>query len=505
MSKRHPKDDYFSTAHLKSGLKELAVRSTGITLAAQGVKLALNVLSIAILARLLQPSDFGLIAMVTVFTGLALHLMEGGLSMATIQSEEITDAQVSTLFWINGALGAGLFVIGIFVSPLISRVYDEPKLALIMSAMSSTFLIGGLSVQHDALLRRQMRFGTISVIDVVSLALGLAAGVLSALADLGYWALVISAIATFLSKTLMRWFSIRWVPSIICRNSGVRPLLEFGANLTGANFIGYLATNVTPFAVGFIGGAQSMGVYNRAQMLATVPLSQMVSPVINVLQPTLARVANDPARLRNTIVSVMGKLALCTMFVTLTMAVLADWFVEIFLGPGWDDAVPVFRMLAIFSLVEPVAGFLSTTLVATGNARALLRWKSITLCILVVSVAIGSLWGALGVVAAYALSGLLIRLPLFLYYVSAFVPLSFADLAKTLVPSGFCAAITAAVLYAVRISMPIDKAVVGIVTLTAVAAASYLALSLLVGPTRRELAGILTLIKFTFLRKLAPK
>src|SRR5690606_29437717 len=100
------RDQLFSTAHLEAGLKERAIKSAGVTLAAQGVKLVLQIGSIAIMARLLQPQDFGLIAMVTVFTGFALLFMEGGLSMATIQREQITHAQVSNLFWINGGMGA---------------------------------------------------------------------------------------------------------------------------------------------------------------------------------------------------------------------------------------------------------------------------------------------------------------------------------------------------------------------------------------------------------------
>ena len=111
-------------------MKERAIKSAGITLVAQGVKLILQVGSIAIMARLLEPSDFGLIAMVTVFTGLALQMMDGGLSVATIQRDQITHAQISNLFWVNGALGAGLCLLGILISPLVALIYDEPRLTV---------------------------------------------------------------------------------------------------------------------------------------------------------------------------------------------------------------------------------------------------------------------------------------------------------------------------------------------------------------------------------------
>lgn len=502
---QNPKDRLFNADHLRTGIKIRAVKSAGITLAAQGIKLLLQLGSIAILARLLQPSDFGLVAMVTVFTGLALQMMEGGLSMATIQRDQITHAQVSNLFWVNGALGAGLCLLGILISPVVATIYGEPRLTLVMAAMSLTFLIGGLSVQHDALLRRQMRFKAISVIDIVSMVAGIIAGIAAALSGLEYWALVIAPISTFSTKTIMRWLSAHWMPSMMSRGSGVRSLLGFGANLTGANFIGYMATSLTPFSIGYIGGAQSLGLFNRASMLASIPSSQLLPPVMDVLQPTLARVANDSERLRNTLTVIMGKLVLGTMFITLTIAVLADWIVQMFLGAGWAGAVPIFRMLAVFSLVEPIAGFLAVALVAVGNAKALLRWKAITLLILIISVGIGSLWGTFGVVAAYALSGVFIRLPGFLFYASRSLPITFGELLKALVPSAICALATIAALYSLRQFVLIENPIAGLAVFITASAVIYSVLCLLIKPTRRELIEIPELLKLLTSRKLASK
>lgn len=500
-----PKDKFFSADHLKSGLKERAVKSAGITLAAQAVKLILQLGSIAILARLLEPSDFGLIAMVTVFTGLALQFMEGGLSMATIQRDQITHGQVSNLFWINAGLGAGMFILGVLAAPLVANLYEEPRLTLIMAAMSLTFLIGGLSVQHDAILRRQMRFRAISIIDITSIALGIVAGIVAAFIGFGYWALVISTVTTFLSKTILRWLSTAWLPSLMRRGTGVRPLLNFGVNLLGANFVGYFANNITPFAVAYIGGAQSMGLYNRANTLTSIPSKQLLPPLMNVMQPTLARVAQNPERLRTTIISLMGKIVFFTMFLTITMAALADWIVELFLGAGWSGVVPIFRLLALFSLVEPIAGFLSVSLIAVGNAKALLRWKMITLGILVISVAIGAFWGALGIVSAYALSGVFIRLPFFLYYASKFLPVSFSDFTKALLPAVVCAAGTLLLLYTFRQFYVFENPIIGLLYTLPIAAASYIALGLSLKSTRIEILDTIKLFKLLNLKRRGVK
>lgn len=492
---------FFSTAHLRHGLKERAVKSAAVTISAQVAKLLLQLISIVVLARLLSPSDFGLVAMVTVFSGLALQLTEGGLSMATIQRTSISHAQISNLFWINCGLGLLLCVFGVLVSPLVSFIYDEPRLTAVMAVMSLSFFIGGVSVQHDALLRRQMLFKTLSVIDIVSMAAGISAGIAAALIGLGYWSLVLIPLITLLVKSILRWWMTRWIPSGMSRGTGVRPLLGFGAHLTGANFIGYFASNITPFAIGVVGGTQSLGLFNRANTLTSIPSKQMLPPVMNVVQPTLARVAHDPVLLRKTITSLLRKLVIFTMFVTLSMAVLADWIVLLFLGPEWVDAVPIFRMLAAFSLVEPIAGFLAVTLVAAGHSKAILQWKAITLAILIVSIAIGSVWGAFGVVTAYTVSGVLIRLPGFLYFASRFLPVKFSELLSALIPSIVCAVSTTILLYVLRQYVDFESPVLGLVFYSSVALVAYFSLCILFRATRTELTDAFELVKLLVSKK----
>lgn len=485
----------FDTDKLKEGLKERAVASVGITIVAQFIKLVLQIGSIAVLARLLDPSDFGLAGMITVFTGLALQFMEGGLSMATIQKDQITHGQISNLFWINSALGALLCVVGVIASPIVADIYDEPRLVQLMSVMSLVFLIGGLSVQHDALLRREMRFKTISIIDISSMAAGIFVGISLALMGFSYWSLIFSAVATITAKTVLRWLNSRWIPSFLSKGTGVRPLLNFGANLTLANFIGYIAKNLTPFAIGYVSGAKSLGIFNSANMLTSIPSSQMMPPVMNVVQPTLSRVADDPIRLRVAITSIMGKLVLITMFVTLTMAVLADLIVYTFLGPAWEGAVPIFRILAFFSIVEPIAGFLAVCLVVTGRAEALLRWKVITFLILAVSISIGSIWGEYGIVIAYSLSGVVFRLPAFLLFASRHLPVSFREFIDVITPSALCAIGTIIILAFLRSLITVENHIGSLIIFLILSICIYASFSLMIKKTRSEVYEMISLLK----------
>lgn len=146
--------------------------------------------STVVLARLLLPADFGLVAMVTAITGLGQAFSDLGLSEATIQRQEISHHQVSTLFWINVAIGMTLTLATIALAPVMAWFYRDPRLKGITFLVSLTFLIGGLRVQHDALIRRQMRFVALAIRDVAAYAVAVPVAIIMAWRGAGYWAIV---------------------------------------------------------------------------------------------------------------------------------------------------------------------------------------------------------------------------------------------------------------------------------------------------------------------------
>ena len=494
-------DRVFSNQHLEGNLKAHSVRSVGFTVSAQGLKLLFQLISITVLARLLEPSDFGLVAMVAVFTGLAIAFMEGGLSMATIQRPHITHPQVSNLFWINVALGGLLCLLYIVVSPLVAWMYGEKELIGIMSALSLFFLIGGLSVQHEAILKRQMSFRALAIIEVVANFVGVAVAITMAWQGFGYWSLVGQQIATITVMSIMRWQAAHWVPGWLSRDSGTRSLLGFGLNLTGANFVGYFATNITPFGVGLVGGAQPLGLYDRAFKLTSIPSKQLLPPVFNVFQSALARVAEDRQRLRSAIVSLEGKIALVTTFVTTFMVVSADWLVAVLLGDGWGEAVLMFQLLAAFSVVEPISSFTAISLVATGESKALLRWKLVSFFILLTAIVIGSYWGVMGILVAHAISSFFIRMPLFLLYSTRFLPIGILDHVRSLVPCLLIGLTTGCMLVALRLVYTPQTPILALLMFGATGAALYLVLSLAVRRPRQDVSELMGMAQTIVKRK----
>ncbi len=188
-SLREPIADRFDTANLTKDLARRTIRGGAVTLTAQGAKFVLRMGSMAVLARLLTPADFGVIAMVTVITGFVEMFKDAGLSTATVQRATITHAQISTLFWINVALSVGVTATVAGLAPAIAWFYDDPRLTAVTLTLAGTMIFGGLAVQPQALLRRQMQFGRLATIEIASLVAGIGTACAMAVQGFGYWGL----------------------------------------------------------------------------------------------------------------------------------------------------------------------------------------------------------------------------------------------------------------------------------------------------------------------------
>ena len=216
-----------------------------------------------VLARLLVPSDFGLVAMVTAITGFVAIFRDCGLPAATIQRAEITRAQISTLFWINCGLGLVLMLVVLALSPVIAWFYHEPRLLWITGALSIAFAITGVAVQHQALLRRQMRFKTLAMIDVLSMAFGVSIGMAMAWVGFGYWSLVGVTFGSTLLNSALVWLKCDWRPDTFRRRVGARSMLAFGGHLMGFDVLNYFTRNFDNVLIGRALGSIALGVYSK--------------------------------------------------------------------------------------------------------------------------------------------------------------------------------------------------------------------------------------------------
>lgn len=412
-------------------LKQRAVSGGAVTIAAQLAKFVLNLLSAAVFARLLPPKEFGLVGMVFAVMGVLEILKGAGLSTATIQKEVINQEQVSNLFWINVALGAVMCLISIATAPLVAWFYQDAQLTGIMRALSFTFLLTGASVQHRALLMRQMQFGALAVIDVASTLVSIVVGCWLAMLGSNHWSLVAVQLTAALAGLVFTWWKSGWRPSLRRLDNSVLPLVSFGLHLTISDLIAKVADNSDGILVGRFFGAGPLGLYTRAYVLFARPLEQIFAPLNSVMVPVLSRLRSEPEQYRRTFLRAYDSFALITFCFAGLCLVLAEPIILVILGPKWTKSAPLFAGFSLVALSVPLSGAPSWLFMSQGRGRDSFYGWAISGPLAIVACFVGLRWGPLGVVLSLAVASMIFRLPIIFYLAGRCGPVRSVDLWMT--------------------------------------------------------------------------
>jgi len=402
---------YFQTEHLATDLRGRSVRGGALTVFAQASRLVLGIGATAVLARILTPRDFGLLAMVAGFTNFVASFKDMGLAMATVQRKDINHDQVSTLFWVNVAFGVVITLVTAALAPVVAWFYGEPDLNQITLLLVVAFTFGGLTVQHQALLRRQMKFAALAAVQIGSSTVGVVAGIVSALLGAGYWALVVMQLASHLANAIGVWLFCGWRPGRPVRGSGVRSMLAFGGNLTAANLLNYLVRNLDNVLIGWRWGADALGFYAKAYQLLLLPIRQFNAPLTSVAIPALSRLQDRPGQFRSYYQRGIQLLVTVGMPIVVFTFVAADEVVLLILGKQWTQAVPIFRILAPAAFVGTFNVATGWVYVSLGQTRRQLQWGGIGAFVTVSGFVIGLRWGPIGVAAATSIAVCVLRIP----------------------------------------------------------------------------------------------
>ena len=371
----------------------------------------MRLVSLMVLARLLDPKDFGLVGMVTAFTGVLILFRDFGLSAAAIQRALVTEEQISTLFWINLAVGFGLTLLTLGMAPVIAAFYHEPRLVGVTAALASSFVFNAAGIQHGALLQRQMRFTVLAVISIISLVVSTSIAIGGAMAGYGYWALVAMTLTTPIINTLGFWLTAAWVPGRPHRGIGIRSMMHFGGTVTLNSLIVYIASNFEKVLLGRFWGVDALGIYGRAYQLINIPTANLNSAAGEVAFSALSRLQDDPVRLKSYFLKGYSLVLAMTMPMTVACALFADDMIFVFLGPKWKAAATIFRLLAPTILVFAIANPLSWLIMSLGLVRRALKMCSVIAPLLILSYVIGMPYGPKGVALAYSVTMLLWVVP----------------------------------------------------------------------------------------------
>lgn len=491
------------TTSVRDNLRARSVHGVFATALGSGGDFLLRLASIAVLARLVIPEHFGLVGMVTAITAMAQQLGQLGLSAATVQCTEITHKQASNLFWINTGAGLVLVLALSALAPFLASFYHEPRLVLITMVIATSVLGGGLAVQHEALLARQMKQEQLALIRVGATFLSAILAISLALAHVGYWALVIQEVARSFLISVGAWVACPWVPSPPSRGARLGSLLRFGRDLTLTQFLNAVVSNLDRVLISRYLGAVPVGIYRQAQQLMMVPIDQLQAPIQSVAQPALSLLQNDPDRYRRYYRRMVTIVGLATMPLAAFAAVYAEEVTLLLIGEKWAGAAPLLRLFALAAFIRPVLGTSGTVLITCGRPHRLLHLALIRNATLVLLIAADLRWGAKGVATAQLATTLLLTLPCLLYSfkgTAVTVGAFFAALRTPLTAS----AVMAAGLVLVHHSLPVMGNVTSLALGCAVGGALYLAVCLLVPGGRGELGALLHDIKSSLPRRTLP-
>jgi O-antigen/teichoic acid export membrane protein len=380
--------------------KTQAVRAGAWSALDLGLRQGVGFVVSIILARLLTPADFGLIALLGFFTSLATTFVQGGLSLALVQRQETTRIEESSVFWLN--LAASVIFAGLLalLAPAVARLYEQPLLAPLLLVAGTQIVLSALAAVQTSLLTRYLRFDQLTKAGVVSSLLSGVLGVVAAYEGLGVWALAIQLVAASFFNSAALWWVCDWRPSLSFSLSSIRHLLGFGLFISLSNILEVLYSHGFALVIGKLYGVRDLGILNRANSVQLLPTSIISSVISRTALPLFsARAADKDALLRGLRMSIRLAMLL-SMPVMAGLAILSDLVIDVLFGPKWMDAAPLLSIIAIAGMLLPLHILNLQLMLAQGQSRQFLSLEIQKKVAGIACLGVGSFFGIYGI--AYA-------------------------------------------------------------------------------------------------------
>lgn len=403
-------------------LKQKAVRSVQWSSLSQVVRQVVQFGSLAVLAVLLSPDDFGLLSMALVITGMMDLFKDLGTRVAIIQKTDATPQFLSSIFWVNAGVGTIAALLILLSAPLISIIYNESRLTPILQILAINFPISGLGISLKAHLEKSISFGLLGIIESGSAILGAITAITLAILDYGVWALVAQSLVATVCTTLFSWILSGWRPHFVFDWQEIRGVLGFSMNYTGFTVLNYIARNIDYFLIGRYLGKEALGYYTLAYRIMVYPV-QNISYIVNrVMYPVLSKVQEDNDKISRAFLQIAGGIALLSIPLMLGVMALSDPFVNIVLGEKWLPVIGLLVILAPVGMLQSINGTVGAIYLIKNRTDTLFWWGVFSTIITIVAFVIGLQYGITGMAWAYLVTSLI------LFYPSYKIPLRLINL-----------------------------------------------------------------------------
>jgi len=443
MNRQERNRQILNTDHIMGDLGRRTARGGIITMAAQPIRMVMQFVFTAILARLLAPEAFGMVAMAAAVTGLVSLFSELGLTSATVQRTHVDQDMVSGLFFFSLGISLILMPVVWAMAPLAAWFFHDSRVASLVMVLSISFPLAALGSQHTALLLRSMRWMTLQWTGLVGHAVGGLAGILIAWrTDLGYWSLAITGLVAQVVTLSLIWVACPWRPSLVTNWSDARSGLHFGAFLTGFGIVNFFHRQLDNVIVGWRFGATELGYYSRSYQLMLLPLNLFNGPINAAIEPSLSRLQHQPERWRQAFLDALGLVMFLGAGVAACQIAVSEPLITIIYGPGWERSAAIFQWLAvsIFAGVPMQAsGWIYLSL---GQTRRMFIWSLLFVPIVGLGFLLAMPYGSVAIAISYAITMSLLLVPCFAF-ASRGTPVSVTDIMTVILPLAGCGILAA--------------------------------------------------------------
>lgn len=378
-------------------LKKQAVSGVMWTFAQQFSVQIINFGVQIILARLLMPEMFGLIAMLTVFINIGQMLMDGGMTSSLIRTKNPDQLDYSTVFFTNFIVSTAVYSITFLAAPYIADFYNQEVLKNILRVYALTFVIRSLVAVHVAKLTKEMNFKTQMKLQVPSTIVGAAVGVTMAYMGYGVWSLVWLNLAQTIVFTIQNWIFIKWRPSFVFNKRRFKYHLNFGYKLTLSGLLDTIYNDAYRIVIGKFYSPASVGFFNQAETMRLFPVQQVSTVMGKVTYPLFSNIKGD-VQLKSAYKSTMKLVLFVVIPIMLVLIIIAEEFFLFLFGAKWLPAVPYFQVLAIASIIRPISSYNLNILKVKGRSDLFLKVEIIKKVLGVIAIAIALPFGIMELV-----------------------------------------------------------------------------------------------------------
>ncbi|WP_338874058.1 MOP flippase family protein [Spirosoma sp. SC4-14] len=446
---------------------------------ATAISTVFQFIQVAILARLLEPSAFGIVSVSTLIISFFQIFSNLGFSNSIIYKQESDQKVLSTLYFLNLLVGVFIFIVIQFSSPYIISFYHEPKLDRVLRFSSCYFLIVYFGQLYMFLLEKELRFKSVATIDITGTIVGSLTTIVLAYSGFEELSLIIGSLVMQTVKTVLQIvFGLKFFfPLLAFDLKNVQEHLRFGIYNLGDGLLGFIQANSDSIFIGGMLGVKMLGYYTIAYQLSVFPISKLNPIILQVAYPILAKMKDSNDALKNSYLKILDFISYCNMPLLAGLFITADSVVPLIYGPGWDMTVDLIKIFVFVSILSCLSHPLFTLAFSKGKPNLLFYLNLVTLIVKIPLVYwMGNTWGVMGIATAFLLATLFNLIANFLlvhYLIGNFWEDFLKNIAK---PTLFCL-IMIGIIYAYKILIGNDG-IINTGVEIALGGITYLALTL---------------------------